>query len=125
MSYNASFEWRGDSLIIKVHDLYETFGLSSTERSWKVANITDSSNPRMHFTFNAYKPRFSDMDPSQGYNYEWRQEGNSIYITVKNIDADYGEGNGPAGSTMVCHMQQGLGNNVVGQLSGYRPRRRW
>lgn len=121
---NASFEWSGSSLIIRIHDFHATYGESKGGRSLRVANITDKTNPRMHFTFNAYKP-YRDMDPSTGYNYEWRQDGSSIYITVKNIDADYGRGNGPAGNHKVCYMQQGLGNNVVGQLSGYRPPPRW
>ncbi len=119
MSYNASFEWKGNTLVVRIHDLNYTHGTSSSGRAWKVANITDRSNYRMHFTFNAYKPKYSHMDPEQGYNYRWRQEGNSVYITVPNIDADYGDSN--SGLTrLVMHCQQGVGNGVVVQMTGYR-----
>ena len=119
MSYNAEHEWQGSTLVIRIIDLYYIHEESHPGNSWKVANITDRSNPRMQFTFNAYKPKYYDMDPEQGYNYKWEQRGNSIYITVVDIDRDYGPSR--SGKTnLVCHMQQGVGNNVVAQMTGYR-----
>ena len=121
MPYNASHEWQGNTLIIRIHDLYYIHDDSHPGKSWQVANITDRSNPRMHFTFNAYKPKNYLMHPEQGYNYRWRQDGNSVYITVPNIDANYGPSKSRK-TNLVMHCQQGVGNNVVVQMTGYRPR---
>ena len=118
--YNTRVQWSGDSVIITVLDIYHEEGISSTGRSMKVATAGDRRNPKMHFTFNAYKPLYHDMNPSQGQNASWETRGNSVVITINDITRTVGQTR--EGYERICHMQQGIGNNVVAQLTGWRPR---